>query len=413
MRRRGLISSKREMDAAGIAQLYQSLSYPSASAFHKALRRRGISVRLADVEEFVKSRSERQVIAPPPKYDGHIVSFGVNHRWAADLIAFTSRPAKSNDGTYTHVLLVQDIFSRFLMARPLKSVSDTTAAFEEILKESEDRMVDADPHPQRLDTDGGPEFVNATFRALILRYKIEHVIRNPNDTQALATLDSAIGTVKRMMQRMRDAKGGSWLTNLSAAIHAYNNTEHGGIDAEPAHITDNDILSLKKEAAEELQENTELIRKRQTKLEKEGGYRAHVPKEGLKGLRRRIDANTWSREVHQVSRFPAPGIVEDTQGNRTLTKFAKPVPWDTSQLAEREPRRPPDDLEPYAKRLRDRIPARGYTFSRAARELKHIEGARDAMKMARLSFGQFVTKFPTMLRTHDGRVYSRTQQTLV
>ena len=118
--------------------------------------------------------------------------------------------------------------------------------------------------------------------------------------------------------------------------------------------------------------------------------------------------------MHQVASFLAPGVIEATQGNRTLTKFAKPVPWHTSQLAATEPRRPPDDLEPYAKRLRDRIPARGYTFSQAAKELKRIEGARDALKMARLSFGQFVAKFPTMLRTHDGRVYSRgTQQTLV
>ena len=56
-----------------LAQLYESLNFPSASVFYKALRRRGISVRQADVAEFVKSRSERQVSAQPPKYDGNIV----------------------------------------------------------------------------------------------------------------------------------------------------------------------------------------------------------------------------------------------------------------------------------------------------------------------------------------------------
>ena len=398
------------MDASEIAQLYEKLNFPSASAFHKALRRRGIPARLADIVEFVKSRSERQVIAPPPKYEGNIVSFDVNHRWAADLIAFTSRPAKANS-TYTHVLLVQDIFTRFLWARPLTSVSDTTTAFEEILKESEDRMVDADPYPQHLDTDGGPEFVNATFKALVLRYKIDHVIRDPNDTNALATLDRAIGVVKRMLQRMHDSKGGSWLTNLDATIDAYNNTEHGGIDAEPAHITDNDVFSLKKEAAEDLQENTAILRKRQAKLEKEGGYRTHMPKEGIKGLRRRIDANMWSHQVHEVASFPAPGMVQDDQGKRTLTKFAKPVPWDSSQLAAKEQHKP-DDLEPYAKQLGNKIPTKGFTFTQAARELKNIEGAKDALKMAKLSFGQFVAKFPAMLRTHDGRIYNTKQTTL-
>ena len=80
-----------------LAQLYESLNFPSANVFYKALRRRGIAVQQADVVEFVKSRSERQVSAQPPKYDGNIVAFYINHRWVADLMAFTSRPAKGAD----------------------------------------------------------------------------------------------------------------------------------------------------------------------------------------------------------------------------------------------------------------------------------------------------------------------------
>ena len=387
------------MDADEIKDLYANLSFPSASAFYQALRRRGIQCTMKDVEAFVKGRSERQVIAPPPKYEGHIVAFDVNHRWAADLIAYTSRPAKSNDGTYTHVLLVQDIFSRFLMARPLKSVSDTTAAFEEILKESEDRMVDADPHPERLDTDGGPEFTAAAFKALVARYGIEHVIKDPNDLQAIATLDRAIGVLKRDLGRSTRAAelGGSWLTNLDGAIWGYNNRRHGGINKGlPADMTDNVIFSLKKDAAVKLQKDTALLSKRRAKLQEEGQYRTHVPKEG--GLRRRIDANTWSHAVHEVSRFAAPGMVQDTHGRRTLTKFAKPV-HTASRLAEI-----PDGLEPYARQLRDLIPAGGYGYAKAGKELKRVAG--DVLKRAKVQFKQFVAKFPAMLRVHDGRIYS-------
>ena len=63
-----------------LAALYEELNAPSATAFRKALAKKGIPARARDVEEFVKSRTERQVIAPPPKYKGHIVSFDVNHR---------------------------------------------------------------------------------------------------------------------------------------------------------------------------------------------------------------------------------------------------------------------------------------------------------------------------------------------
>ena len=399
------------MSKEELTQLYEQLSFPSTSVFYKALRRKGIAVRQADVEEFVKSRSERQVSAPPPKYEGNIVAFYINHRWVADLLAFTSRPAKSEDGTYTHVLLVQDIFSRYLWAKPLKSVTETTAAFEIILKDSDDRMVDADPIPDRLDTDGGPEFANQAFSALVTRFKIEHVIKDKNDYQALATLDRAGGVVKKMLQRRQEARGGTWLSNLEATIDSYNNTEHGGIDIEPAQITDDRIFSLKKQAAEKLQENTTLIQKRKEKLEKDGGFRTHQPKENLKGLRRRIDANTWSREVHQVANFPEPGIVEDTEGNRTLTKFAKPVPKDSSALAPRLQTRPPDNLKPFAEKLRSILPSSGTSSGQAAKLLKKEPGFRDALIMARMTFTQFVLRFPSLITIRESKLYGVGTQT--
>lgn len=53
-------------DANQLAQIYEELNFPNASVFHNALRRKGIPARLKDVEEFVKSRSERQILAAPP-----------------------------------------------------------------------------------------------------------------------------------------------------------------------------------------------------------------------------------------------------------------------------------------------------------------------------------------------------------
>ena len=392
-----------------LTQLYETLNFPSANVFYKALRKRGVQVTQALVEEFVSSRSERQVIAPPPKYEGNIVAFNVNHRWATDLLAFTSSPAKGEDGTYTHVLLVQDIFSRFLWARPLKGVTETTTAFASILQDSENRMVDADPIPNRLDSDGGPEYANSAFKALMARYKIEHVIKDPNDYQALATIDRAGGIIKRMLKRRKEARGGTWLSNLEATIDAYNNSYNSGIKAEPAQLTDDQIFSLKKEAADDLEENTELLKKRQQKLQEKGGYRVHLPKKG-KGLRRRIDADTWSREVHQIADFPEPGVVQDTEGNRTLTKFAKPVPADSSALAPRA-QRPAENLQPFADKLRTLLPSRGKSYGQAAKIMKKQEGFQDALRMSKLTFAQFATRFPDLLQIRDGKLYGRGTQT--
>ena len=181
------------MDAPKIEELYTQLGFPSAVSFHKSLNKKGFQIKLSDVKEFVKSRSERQVTGPKPKYEGKIVSFDFNHTWFADLISFVSRPVKNAEGTFKYVLIVQDVFSRFIWTRVLESTTHTTDAFEEILKESEDRMVDADPYPQECTTDGGGEFNNQEFKRLCDKYNIEHITKASNDAHAIATLDRAIG----------------------------------------------------------------------------------------------------------------------------------------------------------------------------------------------------------------------------
>jgi hypothetical protein len=99
--------------AETLSQLWEELAAPSATAFLKALRARGISARDSDVRELVSSKSERQVLLPGVKFTGRIVAYYENDRWSADLINYTSRPATRDGTTYAHVLIVQDMFARF------------------------------------------------------------------------------------------------------------------------------------------------------------------------------------------------------------------------------------------------------------------------------------------------------------
>jgi len=384
------------MSAAELEEVYASLNFPSVAAFKKALKRRGIPAQTKDVEAFVKARSERQVVAPPPKYEGNVVSFDRDHRWAADLIAFTSRPATRKEETFTHVLLVEDLFTRFLWAKPLRSTSDATAAFREILDESKRK-------PQRLDTDGGPEFADGRFKTLVQHRGIEHVIKQKDDIQALAPIDSAISQLKRAIKRRREAKGGDWLDQLEAAVKGHNANVHSATDAPPDDMDEDVAFSQRKEAAEGLEENTELIQKRKDRLEKAGAYRVFLPKAG--GLRRRTDEAVWSKEIREVASFPTPGTVRDTKGRDTLTKHAKPVPKDSSApAAEEAPRTMVGQLRPYALVLRDAL-GPGKSFSAAARILKERrQNFTDALKAQKMSFDNFVSKFPDILRVDGGTI---------
>ena len=159
---------------------------------------------------------------------------------------------------------------------------------------------------------------------------------------------------------------------------------------------------MKKEAAENFQENNDMIQSRRDKLMKAGGFRTYIPNK--KGLKQRTDAQTWSADIRDVVSFPAPGIVQDTAGNRTLTKLTRPVPRDSSAIAPARVPQPPTPLEPYARSLRDTL-GPGKTYGQASKEMKRRDPAFPAaLRESRLSFKEFVAAFPAFLRIYDGRI---------
>ena len=132
--------------------LWEELAAPSAIAFARALAARGIRARVKDFQEFVASKSERQILSKGVKFTGKIVAHYEDDRWAADLINFTSRPATTADGiVMTQALFVQDLFTRFIWVRPMTLVKEVAQTFTDILEGSERR-------PRQLTVDKGVEF---------------------------------------------------------------------------------------------------------------------------------------------------------------------------------------------------------------------------------------------------------------
>ena len=367
----------------------------------------------------MKSKSERQVLAPPPKYEGNIVATYENERWAADLISFVSRPVKAEDGQFAYILLVQDIFSRYLYGRALRKTGETTAAFEDILDESEARMTDADyKSPARLDSDGGNEFTNEGFRSMLRARGISHVVKAKEDLQATAVLDAAIQNIKKALARRVKAKNSDWLAELDAAIKGYNDSFHSTIHTEPNDISDADVFALKKQAAEDLQENTDLIRKRQENLKDSKAFRVYLGKPPG-GLRQRADKARWSNKIHTMEDFLAPGVVKDTEGKDFFTKLVKPVPADSSAIAEDRPydlrgsaqvdAARKTALRPYIERL-VALTQDGTNLGRLTTlARREIEGFADQMKKQKVNLKQVIALFPQDLKLReDGKVVAMT-----
>ena len=103
------------MEALGerVATLYKELSYPSAAKFKAALTKRGLDVPDAFVRQLVSEQGSRQLFAAPPRFTGKVVAQHMDERWAGDVLDLQSKTRKKDAPNY--VLLVQDIFSRFLL----------------------------------------------------------------------------------------------------------------------------------------------------------------------------------------------------------------------------------------------------------------------------------------------------------
>ena len=143
---RSRLVGKQAAPRATIQEVFEALNRPGVERLKQALRARNIPFTNEEVRDVVKGSEAKQLMAPRQRYDGRIAGSDINERWAADLIDFTARPS----GQYTHILVVQDIFSRRLFARPLTGTSsrEVTEAFLSILN--------AQGTPQQLSTDGGP-----------------------------------------------------------------------------------------------------------------------------------------------------------------------------------------------------------------------------------------------------------------
>ena len=114
------------MDGERIAEIYRELGFPSAPKFRTALRKQGINISLDNLKDFIKTLGSRQIFRPPPQYKGNVAARNIDDRWVADVLSFESRPVEG----FTNVLLIQDVFSRFLWASPMGSKKETTRAFK-------------------------------------------------------------------------------------------------------------------------------------------------------------------------------------------------------------------------------------------------------------------------------------------
>ncbi|XP_069109792.1 uncharacterized protein [Argopecten irradians] len=116
---------------------------------------------------------------------------GIDDQWSADLMDMVKFKSE-NDG-YSYILVVIDVFSKYLWLRPLKNKKGTSVskALQDILSEGR--------QPSRIRSDKGQEFRSKDVNSLLNRYGITHLYAQ-NETKA-AVAERVIKTIKTRLYR--------------------------------------------------------------------------------------------------------------------------------------------------------------------------------------------------------------------
>ena len=401
--------------------LSEEFGYPSANKLFDAAQRAGVKVTLKQVQAFVKSQNVRQVYHQLPPSKGKIAAPNLDDTWVADLIDYSWQPSeskeKSSEPAFQYILVVQDVFSRRLMARPIRDKLAKTCqeAFQSIVEERHTK-------PNVLSTDSGWEFKGA-FEQYLEREGIYHRIKDPRALNSQGTLDAAIKALRPMLARIQtEETTKNWAAEVERAVAVYNHLVHSHLHGRsPDEVQDDGDLRfhLEKEAAEDMQHNSDMIKKRDDRIAAAGYFREELPARQFK----RGFHLKYGEKVHKVKSVFANRVV-DEEDNEFVSRHVLPVPAGSSDIKTGGTNKvvaPADEkkktaLEPFKERISNFLGNLGKFEFEVANYMKEIGMAplmvhglsyRRAMQLlgftvhgnARGSGKQLVTRTPQMPAT--------------
>jgi len=384
--------------APSLKEIYEAAGRPGVAKFRDAAKRRGVQLTVKQARDFVQAQSVAQVFAPAPRSEGKVTSPELNARWQADLVDYKTRSPEKNEG-HRLILVVIDVFSRFLYAEPLKTKEsvEVAQAFERILRR-------AGVLPKELSTDSGAEFKGA-FSEMLRRRGVSQ--RFKEQINHLAVVDAAIRTLKDTLKKDMTAKSSdSWLDSLPAAVKAYNGNSHAAIlNTAPEDVKSTPVLQyeLEKQSGLDAAHNAKVHQDRMVRLRSAGAFRLVLPRSTWV----RSGQPRYSDKVYELDYFVGPDVVAK-DGTRRPVRDALPVPrgsQDVQVPRELKGGRPIRDegakaaLRPFATALRGFLgPTGSLTLQGAGTKLRGIPGFTEAMAQQRITgigaLVRFLALFP-------------------
>ena len=400
-RRRGVITKGylNKMDFEKLQEIYDEQGRPGAQAFRFAVRRAGIEISETEAKAFVARQGIGQVFQGRIPSDGVVPGGGrEDHRWQMDLIDFSKRITKINQG-HKYVLIAVDNFDRtiFTVPMPRKTAVETLTAFRKLIRQNDGVM------PKQITVDNGNEYN-------LLKDEIERAggvltRKNMQAINTLSVIDRTIGKLKTILSAYSLT---NWADSLKKATRVYNNRQHSYLmGSAPDDVKGSSLLQyeLEKTHGEQIKHNNDKWRQRAGRLRDAGAFR--VPRE--RDTWERIDKPKFGGEVYNVDSFKGANV---ESGDKTFpVKTALPVPRgsldvdlgiDDGERNQGRRAKQREMLGDYARDLRNLIPDTGLTLAAATRALQGMRGFLDTVELYGPSksgrYVSFLKLFPNLFK---------------
>lgn len=241
-----------------IKELYESHGYPSAERLYAIARRKGLSVKLPDVKEFIANQVAAQLHKKPKKVaEVPITVDGKDTEYQLDLLDMSAH-ARSNSN-HKWILILENVWDRKAAAIGIKSKSpnDVLPALKEAIKQ-------LNGPPVQIVSDSGSEW-KGVVGAWLQEQSINHRTVEVGSHESLGVIDSLARFIKNALSKhFTHSQKTEWLSYLPNLILHYNDTPHSSLKAkgEPAMSPEEaskfetdtrNIWIAKKESADKLQ----------------------------------------------------------------------------------------------------------------------------------------------------------------
>ena len=206
-----------------LKSIYTDLRHPASFSspytLFRATKQKNPNILYKDVESWLETQpvytKYRRIKVKYPCRK--VLSRGLRYQYQADLVDYSA--LKRDNHSFTFLLTIMDIFSRFALAIPIKSKKGphVATALEKAFKVMKP--------PRKLQTDMGKEFYNSHIKRVLNRYRVHHFSTDqPLKSQIVERFNRTLReTIK---QSMAYRKSLDYISMLSDFLYGYNARPH-------------------------------------------------------------------------------------------------------------------------------------------------------------------------------------------